>query len=167
MAPSKMKTREEVSAAVHRAMIEVHALQEAKMPLVITSSWEDNLPELSGVSFSQDTNRNVKLNFVNERLREEVLESTSRVAPEENMEVYSEEDVQEKKKQDNEQENSNMSASSVELDPSQTSEVGPDPTMERKEVSLLDAASQDQSWCSIPLDDPNLKFAACTFLLQR
>lgn len=133
------------------------------MPVVITSSWEDDLPELSGVSFSQDTSRNVKLNFVNERLREEVLESTSRVAPEQNMEVYSEVDVQEKMKQDEEQANNNMNAAIVESDPLQTSEVGPDPTMGRKEVSLLDAASQDQSWSSIPLDDPTLKFAACTF----
>ncbi len=163
MAPSKLKTREEVSAAVHRALVETYALREAKMPVVITSSWEDDLPELSGVSFSQDTSRNVKLNFVNERLREEVLESTSRVAPEQNMEVYSEEDVQEKMKQDEEQANNNMNAAMVESDPLQTSEVGPDSIMGRKEVSLLDAASQDQSWSSIPLDDPTLKFAACTF----
>ncbi len=161
MSPSKMKTREAISAAVHRALIEAHALREASMPLVITSSWDDDLPELTGISFSQDSDSNVALSFADEGLREQVLESTSRAAPEEETQVYSEKEALEKIEQDTEQANNITDAGTVEPAPLQTSGIEVDPTLETQKGSSLNAASKDHSWRNIKLDDPALKFAVC------
>ena len=163
MASSKLKTREEVAAAVHRALVEIYTLHEASMPLMIASTWEDDLPELSGISFSHDTNGNVTLNFGHEELRGKVLESTSKAKIEDEEIVLSEEDVLEETEQGTDQPNDNAGADAVESELPQTSGVELDSISERQKVSLLDAASRDDSWRHIPLDDPEIKFAVCPF----
>ena len=159
MAASKLKTREEVSAAVHRALIEVHTLREATMPFVITSSRDDDLPELGGISFLHDTNENAILNFTDEGLRKKVLESTSKAEQEEEPYIYSEEDVLEEIEQQVEQANDHTSADVVESDSLQASEAEVGLTFHSQEAPLLDAASKDKSWRNVRLDDPKIKFA--------
>ena len=161
MPSTKLRTREEVAVAVHRAFVEIHALREASMPLVITSTWEDNLPELSGTSFSQDVNGNVKLDFTNDGLRNRVLESTSKAEIEEDEIVLSQEDVLEEIERNTEQANDETRASVVDPELLQTSGTELDSISEGQEASSLDAASKDDNWRNLSLDDPEIKFAVC------
>ena len=163
LAASKLKAREEISAAVHRALIEIYTLREANMPLAVMSSWGEDLPELSGITFSaQDADGRVALNFTNEAQRETVLKSTSRVESKEELPVYTEEGVLETIEQQNQQPSIDQDAGVVESQSIRSSDVEVDPVMEVHKPSLLEAASKDTSWRSIQFDDPDLKFAVCT-----
>ncbi len=131
------------------------------MPLVLTTSREDDLPELNGISFSHDIDGNVTLKFAEEGLREKVIESTSRVEIEEET-SYSEEDKLKEMEQQLEHANNNTDAGIVEPDSLPTSDVEVEPLLEESEASPLDAASKDHSWRNITLDDPDIKFAVCS-----
>ena len=160
MASSKLKIRTEISEAVHRALAEIYTLQEAMMPLVVASSRKDDLPELSGISFSHDVDGNVTLKFADEGLRKRIIDSMSRVEMEEET-SHSEEDMLREMEQQLEQANDNMDVSIEEPDSLPTSDVEVVPLSEELEASPLDAASQDLSWRNIALDDPDIKFAVC------
>ena len=133
------------------------------MPLVVTSTWEDILPELSGIGFSRDTIGNFTLDFTDENLREKVLKSTSKANIEREEVLLSEGDVLEEIERKTEQANDETCIGIAEPgpEPLQTPNVKVGSNLERPEVSSLDAASKDDSWRSVPLDDPEIKFAVC------
>ena len=169
MASSILKAREEIFAAVHRALIEIYTLHEANMPLVVKSDRDEDPPELSGVAFSpQDANGHVTLSFTDEQLRETVLMSVSRPEPEEErLPMYTEEGVLEVEEQETEQANDDADASVLESESAQNLDLETDFQVEVQKPNLLEAASKDTSWRYIRFDDPDLKFAVCINPLQN
>lgn len=77
MASSKMTSREEVEAAVRRAVIEVFTLKDAERPLTdAVNALDDKVtPNLDNVVFSESDDASVVLNYLDAQVRQEILDS--------------------------------------------------------------------------------------------
>ena len=73
-----MTSREEIEAAVRRAVIEVFTLQDAERPLADAVNALDDkvIPNFDNVTVSRSDDGSVVLNFLDTQVREDVLEST-------------------------------------------------------------------------------------------
>lgn len=91
MGPTKMESREEISEVIHRALVEIYTLKEARVPMEIFMSYAET-PEahyFKDVSFKQDADGTTVPVFASEELREQVLDSLTEVEnpPATNLEV--------------------------------------------------------------------------------
>lgn len=77
MTPSKMTSREEIEAAVRRAVIEVFTLRGAERPLTdaVNATNDKVTPSLENVVFTESGDASVVLNFVGPDVRQEILDS--------------------------------------------------------------------------------------------
>lgn len=81
MAPTKLESREDVSEAIHRALVEIFTLKEARVPMEIFMGYGET-PEahyFKVVSFKQAPDGATVPIFADEKLREEVLDSLTEV----------------------------------------------------------------------------------------
>lgn len=79
MVPERLESRKDVILALHRALVEVYALKEAELPLVMDKYSKDHMddyPELvaRGAKFEQDANGEMTLVLESEELRQSILQ---------------------------------------------------------------------------------------------
>jgi len=83
MATTKLQSRQDISAAIHRALIEVFTLREAGLELLVQNAVGDErgLGAMSGARIVQVGNGTVRVEYAREELREEVIAALT-TAPE-------------------------------------------------------------------------------------
>lgn len=84
MAPSKMQSKEDISIAIHRALVEVYALKEADLPNafpILTDTSYDS--EWGAIGFQQSENGITIPVFPNDQIRQRVLDSLTDSEPRE------------------------------------------------------------------------------------
>jgi len=83
MATTKLQSRQDISAAIHRALIEVFTLREAGLELLVQNAVGDErgLGAMSGARIVQVDNGTVRVEYAREELREEVIAALT-TAPE-------------------------------------------------------------------------------------
>lgn len=174
MVATKLESKEDISAAIQRALVEIYALLDAGRPLAVKAKFPDGrgLPALSGISFLQSTTGAVTLGFDDEQLREKIVESTSWTEEDhEDSQTEIEVGVAEEAapgitKAELSNKISSGSATgdtgnsaSEQDDASETKESESLELPEAPEETLLETASTDDSWRNLPLLDPHVKFA--------
>ena len=83
MATTKLQSRQDISAAIHRALIEVLTLREAGLELLVQNAVGDErgLGAMSGAWIVQVGDGTVRVEYAKEELREEVIAALT-TAPE-------------------------------------------------------------------------------------
>jgi hypothetical protein len=82
MAPSKMQSKEDISVAIHRALVEVFTLQEAGLPTAIPAWTETPYDsDWSEIGFQQTENGTTVPIFPNENTKQEILLSLTKSEP--------------------------------------------------------------------------------------
>ncbi|MCJ1306316.1 hypothetical protein MMC08_009136, partial [Hypocenomyce scalaris] len=164
MAPSKMTSREEIEAAVRRAVIEVFTLQDAERQLADAVNALDDkvIPDFENVTISQSDDGSVVLNFLDTHVREDILQSTdlSRRGPaEEVMETQDEYEAASTK-------------GITEVDAVHATPVGQ--IMPEKESTAQQtgefhppaSTSAESGWGDVSIRDTDLKFAVLKRVMQ-
>lgn len=161
MEPSKMTSRDEIEAAVRRALIEVFTLRDAERPLTdaVNATNAQVTPNLEIVAFTESGDGSVVLNFPNPDLMQEILDSmdlswkgpTPEVSGMQPTDEVSEmEDVVE------------VTKGEV-VTKLEATAAGPDRTMAGAEESLTpDSTTEEGLWQNVSLCDTGVKFAVHT-----
>lgn len=159
MAPSRMQSKEDISIAIHRALIEVYTLKEADLPIVFPT-WADAPYDSNwgAIAFQKNENGTMVPIFPNEQIRQKILyyltnaeprdDPTADFAVEDAGDVGMEEQVPLDQSLSPEGELEALTVDNPEDDI--TPENGT-----TSSASLL----VDTSWLTVPLDDINIKFA--------
>lgn len=170
--------RNDTILAVHRALVETYALKEAGLPLAMNSSYDSIKPTdeycesvAGGAKFEQDANGQMALVLESEDLRQSILRcvttqdrSSDGIAREEDTDIEDGELIEEQ-----------MDNGETEDGPSQVVKEGDESNLEFEgsELPVPDeeffdpARSSDlpvstpasDTWCSVSLEDPGIKFA--------
>ena len=77
MGHSKITSRDQVAAAVRRAVVEVFTLRDAERPLTdaVNATVDEVIPNFENVIFSESDDASVVLNFLDTQVRQEILDS--------------------------------------------------------------------------------------------
>ena len=181
MAPSKMTSREEIEAAVRRAVIEVFTLRDAERPLNdAVNGLDDKVTlNLENIVFSESDDESVILNFLGAEVRQEILDSMNLNRRGPAQETLKTQPAQEDLEIQPAQEDLEMQLEQEALGMRRGLEVtGPDqiPELEAimdesSEENMADNAHQtgeshtpdiemgELGWQSVPLGDTDVKFA--------
>lgn len=155
--PKKVLSRNELTIAVHRAVVEVFTLREAGRPMTDATNARDDrvIPETSGVSFTLSGDR-VVLSYPDNQVKEMILQSTVLSEPvEEVMEVQAE--VAEAESETTQEPETRTSLEEVSATP--VEEVMPDSNTPTPAPNKQATLPLDPTWLNISLQDPALKFA--------
>ena len=176
------ESRDDITLALHRALVEVYALKEAGLPLVMDYYSEDPTEDYSelvagGAKFEQDTNGEMTLVLESEELRQSILkcvipkDSQSDDEGMENPEIEEEggkimegstkDEVQareagERPPQVDDEINSEYERQSEGSDPSLRDWESSDPASSFNLAAFMPASD---SWRNVSLEDPEIKFA--------
>ncbi|TVY85030.1 hypothetical protein LSUE1_G001506 [Lachnellula suecica] len=180
LAPDIVTDTDELTAALHRAMVEVFALKQAGLPLLDVSQTAPGFDSTLDVQIVSSTG-GVQLKFGENSSLEQVIQSLAKVVDET------------AEKEDPTESEENVAADRSEVDPLQTDKIATpvDETIEKgnpteaeediaadrsEEGPLKHAqpvmtyeelfASWDPSWLQISVDDPEIKFAVLKRTLQ-
>jgi len=180
MATVKLQSRQDISAAIHRALIEVFTLRDSGLETMVQNAVDDDrgIGAMSGATLLQAEDGTVRVEYASEELREEVIAALT-TAPEvepatleeevSDVEIAAEEDM--------------SSASDVEAqieEPVNAAEIRDEDVFEPEEqelsqstatvrdnsptkqsaawLALSDAVPVEQ-WVNTTFPDPNIKFA--------
>lgn len=167
MAPTKMESREEISEAIHRALVEIFALKEARIPIEISMGYGETAEAhyFKDVSFMQAANGRTVPVFSHERLREEVLDSLTEVendsATSPEVTVESQAPVQEEAElieNDSPVQAETEAAVSGDMSLWDKTDLEDQESTEREEP-MLENRSNDETWLNISFHDRKTKFA--------
>lgn len=167
MAPSRMESKEDISIAIHRTLVEVYTLKAAGLSIV-TPKWKDDPydSDWGAVGFQQNGNSTIVPIFPNEQIRQKIFHFLSTPKPQNHSTADSvAEDV----------ENLGMKSdgklgeeTQVSFDQSLPSEGGeldgsavdiPEDEMTGRDESLSSTSPLvDESWLNVPFDDIKVKF---------
>ena len=180
MNAERLESRDDMTLALHRALVEAYALKEAGLPLVMDYYSEDPTEDYSelvaeGAKFEQDANGEMTLVVESEELRQSILEC---VVPkhsqsdnkgmedpetedegEEIMEGNTDEEVEEageRPPQVDDEINSEDERQFEGSDPSPRDAESLDPARSSNLAALMPASD---SWRNVSLGDPAMKFA--------
>lgn len=158
MEPTKMIAREEIEAAVRRAVIEVFTLRDAERPLTdaVNATNDRVTPNLEIVAFTESGDGSVVLNFLGPHVRQEILDSMdlSRGGP--MSEVSKMQPMDEVLETEDALEDTTGEVNK----PLNATAAGPDGIMADAEESLnSDSTTQEGPWREVPLGDTDVKFA--------
>lgn len=168
MAPTKMDSREEISEAIHRALVEIFTLKEAGISMEIFMGYQET-PEAQyfrDVSFKQAKNGNTNPIFAYKDLREEILDSLTEV--EENSKTSLKATVKNSQAPGREQAELIKNDSIVQAE---TESAALDDTSRLGETDLEDQEStergdlffdnrpNDETWLNVSFSHPKTKFA--------
>lgn len=150
MAPTKMESREDISEAIHRALVEIFTLQEARVSMEIFMGYGET-PEahyFKDVSFKQAPGGATVPIFADEKLREEVLDSLTEV---ENDSATSVEAIADE----------SQAPTADEPQPPAREEVEDlwDQKSTAREEPIFDYRPNDETWLNVSFDDRKTKFA--------
>ncbi|KAI9881269.1 MAG: hypothetical protein M1830_005555 [Pleopsidium flavum] len=162
--PTKLSSKEELTIAVRRAVVEIFTLREAGRPMNDATNARDDriIPQSSGVNINLSIeNQGAILAYPNEEVREMILQSTMPSEPvEEVMEVQAE--IEEVEEADKETETTTLlehvNATPVE----EVTHRGKASTPSIQQDTL----SRDSSWLNTSLRDPAVKFAIIKRVMQ-
>ena len=167
MAPSRMESKEDISIAIHRALVEVYTLREAGLSIVFPT-WEDAHydSDWGAVSFHQHGNGTVEPIFPNEQIRQKILHHLTNPEPEDDSVADSvAEDIEDLGKEElNERLDERVQMSQDQSLPSEgelggsTSNISDDDMVSEDETFSSTSPLTDKSWLNVPLDDINAKF---------
>ena len=163
MAPTQLESREEISEAIHRALVEIYTLKEARIPTNITMGYGET-PEahyFKDVSFKQAANGTIVPVFAYEQLREEVLDSLTEVENDSatSLEATGDESQAPVPKDGEPLEwNSTVQAETEAGAWDDNSMWGGTETTEREEP-VLENRSNDETWLNVSFHDIGTKFA--------
>lgn len=171
MAPAKMQTREDISRKIHQALVEIFTLKGAGLPLNISVNFEQTVETdyIKDVSFRQAENGTITTVFIQDQLRQVVLDSLAADTDDERDDGgYVEPGLDDSQKliagtaPEVEQENKDGSAegqmaTQAQSQPLATSEI----VQGSEEIvkPLLGFALNDESWMDVQFEDINIKFA--------
>ena len=182
MNAERLESRDEITIALHRALVEAYALKEAGLPLVMDYYSEDPTDDYSelvagGARFEQDANGEMTLVLESEGLRQSILECVipkdsqsdnkgmenpeTEEEGEEIMEGSTEEEVEareagERPPQVDDEINSEYERQFEGSDPSLRDGESFDPARSSNLAALMPASN---SWRNVSLGDPAIKFA--------
>ncbi|MCJ1464821.1 hypothetical protein MMC07_003435 [Pseudocyphellaria aurata] len=178
MAPTKMESREDISGAIHRAMVEVFTLKEAEVRMEISIGYGET-PETDyrkDVSFKQAENGNSILVFSYEQLREEVLDSLTEVEEVQNdSETTFESTVDEHHVSDREEVDltGNNSTVRAETEAATSGDTGifeetdfKDHESDETGEAIDETPSNDETWLDVSFSDRETKFAIIKRVMQ-
>lgn len=163
-----MESKEDISIAIHRALVEVYTLREAGLSIVFPT-WEDAHydSDWGAVSFHQHGNGTVEPIFPNEQIRQKILHHLTNPEPEDDPVSDSvAEDVEDlgtEESKDRLDESVQMSqdqslpSEGGELEGS-TSDISDDDIVSEDEAFPSTSPLTDKSWLNVPFDDINVKF---------
>ena len=182
MNAERLESRNDITLALHRALVEAYALKEAGLPLVMDYYSEDPTEDYSelvaeGAKFEQDSNGEMTLVVESEELRQSILECVvpkdsqsdnkgtenpeTEEEGEEIMEASTEEEVEsreagERPPQVDDEINSEYERQVEGSDPSLRDGESFDPARSSHLAALMPASD---SWRNVSLGDPAIKFA--------
>ena len=146
-------SREDLTIAVHRAVVEIFTLRDAGRPMTDATNARDDrvIPETSAVQFTlSGANQTVVLSYPDDEVKEAILQSTVASEPvEEVLEVQTEVDEAEP---DVKTPLEGVSTTAVEEVLSDANPPTPAPPIHA-------TVPRDSTWLNISLQDPALKFA--------
>lgn len=175
MAPSKMQSKEDVSFAIHRALVEVYTLQDAGLPIVIPAWAETPYDSDWGEIGFQQTEDGITIPiFPNENIKQEILQSLTKPKPVDEPDSAAFGDGVEGL--DNKESKTNPNTTMLEENQTPVEEeVSSEGALEALNVDSLEEAEDDieqeqdtesstpsildPSWFKVPLDDMTIKFA--------
>lgn len=145
MAPAKMESREEISEAIHRALVEVFTLKEARVRMEICMGYGETSEAhyFKDVSFEQAANGTTVPIFAYEQLREEVLDSLTEVENESATDIGASADESRAPVREETELIEDDQAFQVETD----------------ETVMLEERSNDETWLNVSFHDSKTKFA--------
>lgn len=167
MAPSRMESKEEISIAIHRALVEVYTLKEAGLSIVFPA-WEDAEydSDWGAIGFHLHGNGTVEPIYPSEEIRQKILHHLTTPEPEDDSSADSmAEDVEGIGAEESDEKTGEEGQAS--LDQSSSAEEGElegsaVDTPEDESIAEDETASEspltDKSWLNVPLDDINVKF---------
>lgn len=165
--PTKLSSKEDLTMAVHRAVVETFTLREAGRPMTDATNARDEriIPETSGVNITLSAeNQSALLSYPDDEVREMILQSTVPSEPvEEVVEVQAEaEEVEIEADKETETITSleHVSATPVE-------EVMNHAKTSTRSIQKQDIMPHDSTWLNVSLRDPDVKFAVCLPKLLR
>lgn len=158
MAPSKLTSPEEVSVAIHRALVEIFTAKEARLPInLCTTAWDKRYnPAWGSVSFQRSGNGQTVAVFPNEELRQEVLDvlkeaKDSNMKDDQKLEVSVAEDMDE--------EDEDVIEEEVDEDEDENGDEYEDEDEDKDYKTLSGSPLSDSTWLDVEFPDQNLKFA--------
>lgn len=171
MAPTKMESREDISGAIHRAMVEIFTLKEAKIRMDISIRYGET-PEtdyLKDVSFKQAEDGNTIPVFSYEQLREEVLDFLTEVEEAQNDSATSLESTVDEPQVPGQEEADlieNNSPIRAETEAATSGDTGifnetkfDDQESSENEETIDEIQSNDETWLNVTFNDLETKFA--------
>ena len=178
MVPERLESRSDIILALHRALVEVYALKEAELPLVMDKYSKDHMDDYPGLvargaKFERDANGEMTLILESEELRQSILQC---IIPKDSLS-----DNEGVENPETEEEGEEIMDGSTEKEV-ETREAGERPPQiddeinsefERSEPSVRDGEFFDtartsnlaafmpasDSWRNVSLGDPAIKFA--------
>jgi len=183
MATVKMQSRQDISAAIHRALIEVFTLREAGLETTVRNAVGDErgIAAMSGAILVQAGDGTVRVEYASEELREEVLAALTTALEEEpamakeevsDVDTTAEEELlsaSDAEAQIQEQENTVEERDEEVFEPEEqafrqsTAAVRDDsPTKQSTAWLALSDAVPVEQWINTTLPDPTIKFAVST-----
>lgn len=156
MQPKSLLSREDITAAVHRAVVEVITLRDAGRPMTDAVNARDDrvIPETSGVNFTiSGEDQKVILSYPSDEVKETILQST---VPSEPVEEVMEVQVEAKEVEREISNEMDTKTPLEEVAATPVEEVMPDTATRTKKQAIL---PRDLTWLNISLQDPALKFA--------
>lgn len=156
-----MESKEDISVAIHRTLVEVYTLKEAGLSIVFPT-WEDAPydSDWGAIRFQQTGNGTVSPVYPNEQTRQKILHHLTNPGPQdedivENLEI---EELGEKVGEETEvEQNQSLSPEEEELEASTVDNPEDDITPEDEAFSSASPLI-DKSWLDVPLDDMDIKF---------
>ena len=179
MSTVKLQSRADISAVIHRALVEVFTLRDAGQGIVVQTAVGDDrgIGAMSGATILQGEDGMVRVEYANEGLREEVIAALT-TAPEEEpapldletgsveaVEDATQEDVPQTSEVEREDEDvfepeepANDDAVHAAAAVQETTPVRAPIPIEAAKLALSDAVPVEQ-WINITFPDPSTKFA--------
>ena len=168
MAPSRMKSKEDISIAIHRTLVEVYTLKEAGLPIRLkTRRKAPYHSDWGAVGFQQNQNGDVVPIFPNEQTRHKVLRHLTKSMPKNTLIANSIANTTENLKTEKSDENMDeetqislvQSLSSEREEPGTSNIDTPEDVITpENETDSSPSPLTDKSWLSVPLEDINDKF---------